>query len=379
MSLHSSIKYQSLLLVAQLVLSTLHAEMYSTPRKLRSTVVKIEDQESNRLGEIEWTESTTTVSDGLEWEYQSLSEIEFQVESSKRNLQLKVEKKSLRFAALATTSVGKYQNLALRGCQEAASRLLEPDGIEATCDLYGATTNTDTKEILGVQKHYLSQIVQAAIDSKHDKLIGGDGETDTLPEIKGNTTNSTHAPAHQSNMLYDGIMVSVADPAVIGPMLDEAVETGIVVVTNSADAPDSKRAAYAGTNNTFMGIQLARVLKQLRPEGGSFATLWAPVGNSIVDRKEGFRFELLNNSDPNVAWGEVPNSPALVTNIKDAMEQLNGWANNTENTLTAIAILINPLFDAPHYEALVNRYRHLNITWIGIGDTERQLDLLDRN
>ncbi|CAB9526275.1 acid type B receptor subunit 2 [Seminavis robusta] len=269
--------------------------------------------------------------------------------------------------------------MALRGCQDAAARLLESDGIEATCDLYGAMTNTDSKEMLAVQKSYLSQVVQAAIDAKHDNIISGDGEADTLPEIKGNNTNSTHAPAHESNMLYDGIMVSPIVPAVIGPLLDEAVEAGIAVVTYETDAPDSKRAAYVGTNNTFMGMQLARVLKQLRPEGGSFATLWAPVGDSFVQRTEGFRFELLNNSDPDVAWEEVPNSPAPVTKLKDAMEQLNSWANNTLHPPTAIAVLINPLFDAPHYEALVNRYRHLNITWIGIGDTERQMDLLDRN
>ncbi|CAB9526274.1 acid type B receptor subunit 2 [Seminavis robusta] len=350
------------------------------PRKLRSTVIQIEHQQSIR--EIEWTESATTAPHGMEpWEmeFQLLGEIEDQVENSQRNLQLKVEKQSLRFAVLGTNAVGKYQRLAHRGCVRAAARLLESDGIEATCDLYGAATNTDTQEMLGVQKYYLSQIVQAAIDSKHDNIISGDGETDNLPEIKSNATNNTHAPAHQSNMLYDGIMVSAIVPPLIGPMLDEAVEAGIAVVTYESDAPDSKRAAFTGTNNTFMGMQLARVLKQLRPEGGSFATLWAPAGNAFIERTEGFRFELLNNSDPDVAWIEVPNSPAPVTKIKDAMERLNGWANNTDNRPTAIAILVNPVFGAPQYESLVDRYRHQNITWIGIGDTERQMDLLDRN
>ncbi|CAB9503382.1 acid type B receptor subunit 2 [Seminavis robusta] len=363
------------LLLLSLLSSSTSAVSDPPPRRLRSQVspVHVPSDGSELEGEIDSVLNGVmrmTASNGgfeaLEWEAQFLrdnidpQEVATSTSSSSRHLELQAGKKTLRFAVLGSNSVGPFQLMAHRGCVQGAARLLESDAIEATCDLYGASSNTDIKEFLGVQKYYLSQIIQAAVNSKGD-------------------SSSEEATANQNSMFYDGIMVSATVPAVIGPMLDEAVEAGIAVVTYETDAPDSKRAAFAGTNNTFMGIQLGRVLKQLRPEGGSFAALWAPVGESFVERTEGFRFELLNNSDPDVAWVEVPNSPAPVTKIKDAMEGLNGWANNTDNPPTAIAILINPLFDAPQYETIVDRYRHLNITWIGVGDSERQMDLMARN
>ena len=62
-----------------------------------------------------------------------------------------------------------------------------------------------------------------------------------------------------------GIMVSVADPAVMQPDIDAAIGQGIPVITLDSDAPTSKRLTFIGTDNYkagLMGAQLA--VKQLK-------------------------------------------------------------------------------------------------------------------
>ncbi len=63
---------------------------------------------------------------------------------------------------------------------------------------------------------------------------------------------------------YDGIVVAVSDPAVLTPVINKAMDQGILVVTMDTDAPESKRIAFVGTDNYnygfFMGQECARLM-----------------------------------------------------------------------------------------------------------------------
>src|SRR5271170_6335645 len=50
-----------------------------------------------------------------------------------------------------------------------------------------------------------------------------------------------------------GIMVSVADTALMQPAINDAIDAGIPVITIDADAPASKRLYFIGTNNLQAG------------------------------------------------------------------------------------------------------------------------------
>ena len=50
-----------------------------------------------------------------------------------------------------------------------------------------------------------------------------------------------------------GILVSVSDPALMGPEINKAVAAGIPVITMDSDAPDSQRLYFIGTNNLEAG------------------------------------------------------------------------------------------------------------------------------
>jgi ribose transport system substrate-binding protein len=85
-----------------------------------------------------------------------------------------------------------------------------------------------------------------------------------------------------------GIMVSVADPAVMQPDIDAAIGQGIPVITVDSDAPSSKRLTFVGTDNYkagTMGAQLA--VKQLQGKG-NVVVYTMPEQANLKDRLRGY-------------------------------------------------------------------------------------------
>ena len=54
------------------------------------------------------------------------------------------------------------------------------------------------------------------------------------------------------------ISVSPVDPRAVGPVIDDLVRRGCIVVTMDSDAPQSKRVAYIGTDNYKAGQECGR-------------------------------------------------------------------------------------------------------------------------
>lgn len=86
-----------------------------------------------------------------------------------------------------------------------------------------------------------------------------------------------------------GIMVSPADPALIGPAIDAAIAAGIPVITVDSDAPESKRLFFVGTNNFEAGQLGGRTAaKELNGKGNVVAILTASQQN-MQNRLQGYR------------------------------------------------------------------------------------------
>jgi ribose transport system substrate-binding protein len=90
-----------------------------------------------------------------------------------------------------------------------------------------------------------------------------------------------------------GILISVADPAVLKDSIDKAVRAGIPVITVDSDAPSSKRLFFIGTNNYqagFTGGQ--RLAKELRGKG-NVVVFTMPDQQNLQDRLRGYRDALV--------------------------------------------------------------------------------------
>src|SRR5580658_4234519 len=65
-----------------------------------------------------------------------------------------------------------------------------------------------------------------------------------------------------------GILISVADEALLKPGIDAAVDAGIPIITIDSDAASSRRLFFIGTNNLAAGhLGGARVVEKLGGKG----------------------------------------------------------------------------------------------------------------
>jgi ribose transport system substrate-binding protein len=86
-----------------------------------------------------------------------------------------------------------------------------------------------------------------------------------------------------------GILVSVADPQLMTPAINEAIAAGIPVITIDADAPESQRLYFIGTNNLEAGrLGGERVAAELNGKGNvAFFTM--PGQANLEERLKGYK------------------------------------------------------------------------------------------
>jgi ribose transport system substrate-binding protein len=86
-----------------------------------------------------------------------------------------------------------------------------------------------------------------------------------------------------------GILVSVSDPALMGPEINKAIAAGIPVITMDSDAPDSQRLYFIGTNNLQAGrLGGQRVAAELNGKGNVvFFTM--PGQPNLEERLKGYK------------------------------------------------------------------------------------------
>ena len=89
-----------------------------------------------------------------------------------------------------------------------------------------------------------------------------------------------------------GILVSVADPAVMKGPIDEAIAAGIPVITIDSDAPSSKRLFFIGTNNYQAGITGGKRLAQELKGKGTVVVFTMPSQPNLNERLQGYKAAL---------------------------------------------------------------------------------------
>jgi gamma-aminobutyric acid type B receptor len=172
----------------------------------------------------------------------------------------------------------------------------------------------------------------------------------------------------------DGIAVACTYDA--PEVFKEAADKGIPVVTfDSPPPPGIASEAYVGTDNSFLGRTLARLLKQLRPEGGTFAIIAVEGSENQELRVEGFTEEIMKHNDrEHVAhWYEVERNFAY--DYKEYMEMMDNYALLNP---TAMIIMYQSPMRNLNWTKFVDANRHRNITYVGTDGSDYQLSYLSR-
>ncbi len=91
----------------------------------------------------------------------------------------------------------------------------------------------------------------------------------------------------------DGIAVAPSNAPAVARALGRARDAGIPVITWDSDLLDEHRdlrATYVGTRNAQIGVEQARVLQQLKPEGGTLCIQsGGPAAANHNERMQGLR------------------------------------------------------------------------------------------
>lgn len=98
-----------------------------------------------------------------------------------------------------------------------------------------------------------------------------------------------------------GILVSVADPAVMQGEIDKAIDAGIPVLTVDSDSPNSHRLYFIGTNNLQAGrLGGQRIVEKLHGKGNVvFFTM--PGQPNLDERLKGYKDSFSGSPGINIA------------------------------------------------------------------------------
>jgi ribose transport system substrate-binding protein len=172
---------------------------------------------------------------------------------------------------------------------------------------------------------------------------------------------ATHEPATEVQIMQDfvtqgvdGIAISVADADSVTGVIKQARDANIPVITFDADAPNSARQAYIGTDNKAMGRELGQQLIKLHPKPGTFATQsGGPAAQNLNERLAGL-YEVLKGA----GWTEVKGSPAFCNDDAAlAAQQLTDFYTANPDVTAIIPVGGWALFAPKAYQNFVSTVR----------------------
>lgn len=152
----------------------------------------------------------------------------------------------------------------------------------------------------------------------------------------------------------DGLAISVSDAAAATTVINRAVEAGIAVITFDSDAPDSNRVAYVGTDNKAFGMDLGKLLLQIKPEGGTYGMIsGGAAAPNLALRVDGVREALAGS-----AWTEVPGSPTFSNDdIALAVQQMGDLKSANPDIGAIVPVGGWPMFAPDGWKNFVDQFK----------------------
>lgn len=98
-----------------------------------------------------------------------------------------------------------------------------------------------------------------------------------------------------------GILVSATDASILTPDINAALEQGIPVITIDADAPDSKRLFFVGTDNYNAGLLGGKMTAKLLNGKGNVVIFTIPSQVNLKDRLQGYQAAFADHTDVKVS------------------------------------------------------------------------------
>ncbi|GAX23840.1 gamma-aminobutyric acid type B receptor [Fistulifera solaris] len=175
---------------------------------------------------------------------------------------------------------------------------------------------------------------------------------------------------------FDGVALKSCEASDDTLIIDHFTEQGLPIVTFDRDVSNSTRLSYVGTRQGFVGETMARILRQMRPDGGTFGVVCKqPV------RYESFvrAITKYNNVNNRGHWFEIPQPYDQEEGDLDRapffMQLMERFVELQPSALLFMCQL--PMEDE-NWTVFVDKYRDRNITLIGVDGADFQLEYLNK-
>jgi ribose transport system substrate-binding protein len=191
-----------------------------------------------------------------------------------------------------------------------------------TCCLLSAACSSDSHSSEGAKKVTIGWLAKGATNNFFDlsrhaaELAAQDLSSASGREVEvvlldaqENTADAQLAQAQAAiDMGVDALDVSVLDPTLLTPIIDQAVDAGIPVLTFDSDAPKSKRLSFYGISNLSGAQSAARLMAGLVGNQGKIAIMTAAgtmpgtlsTSQTYTERMTGFTDALVDYPDMEV-------------------------------------------------------------------------------
>lgn len=152
----------------------------------------------------------------------------------------------------------------------------------------------------------------------------------------------------------DGIAISVADAGSVQRVIAQGRAAGIPIITFDADAPNSKRQAYVGTNNLQLGQYLGEQLIKAHPTPGTYAMIsGGPAAENLNQRIKGVRDTLTK-----AGWKEISGSPTFCNDDSAlGIQQMADLMTGNPDLSAIVAVGGWPLFTENAYDAFYEKHK----------------------
>jgi ribose transport system substrate-binding protein len=108
-----------------------------------------------------------------------------------------------------------------------------------------------------------------------------------------------------------GILIAVADAALMKDSIDQAIAAGVPVITVDSDSPGSKRLFFIGTNNHQAGVMGGKRLDQELKGKGNVVVFTMPEQNNLAERLQGYHDALQNSQVKIVRVVDIKGDPRV--------------------------------------------------------------------
>lgn len=196
----------------------------------------------------------------------------------------------------------------LTGCQSGGVKVSEEDGSEQKTEENSAVESDDgeaapdsdgkTFAIVYPVVHSFFEGVTTGAEDKVAEL--GNIELIVKAPDTADASKQVEIVENLISMDVDGLAIGATDAATLTPLIDEAIEKGIQVVTFDTDAPDSKRLGYIGTDNVKAGQAMGETLGELLGGSGKvLVSMGVSTQENLIQRLEGVK-QVLGEKYPDI-------------------------------------------------------------------------------